>query len=431
VNGESVERVHLHHVRRWALWTTPSRVVALILTVNSVAVLVVVTGAVRFSLSRSDVLRFLLLAALAVGYTAVSQRIERARQLLGRDTVYADVTSTWTLPAAVLLPGTLTAALIVVVFLQRWLLPSSQSEGRSRPHRFVYTAAATLLTCAAVSGALAMVGMHLRARDVASDVRVLLVAVPIYICVATLIIGLAVYVSTGTRKPAALLGSWSENGLELATLVLGAMTALSLLYAPWAAVLVLPAVFLLQHQALLRQLVEAATTDVKTELLNAMAWRQVAQREIARVSQRGGSVAILVLDMDHFKRINDEHGHLAGDAALKCVGSALADELRGYDAVGRFGGEEFVAVLPSIDGSDATHAAERLRRRIESLAVPLPVGDQAVSISVSIGVALCPDHGDALDDVLRAADDAMYQAKQAGRNTVRVASAASLPAAPS
>jgi diguanylate cyclase (GGDEF)-like protein len=128
-----------------------------------------------------------------------------------------------------------------------------------------------------------------------------------------------------------------------------------------------------------------------------------------------------VLDMDHFKHINDEHGHLAGDAALKCVGAALADELRGYDAVGRFGGEEFVALLPGIDASDAGHAAERLRRRIESLAVPLPGGDRVVSVSASIGVALCPDHGDSLDDVLRAADDAMYQAKQAGRNTVRVA----------
>jgi diguanylate cyclase (GGDEF)-like protein len=89
--------------------------------------------------------------------------------------------------------------------------------------------------------------------------------------------------------------------------------------------------------------------------------------------------------------------------------------------LGRFGGEEFVAVLPNIDASGAQHAAERLRRRIASLAVPVPGGDQTVSLSASIGAALCPDHGDSLDDVLRAADDAMYQAKQAGRNAVRVA----------
>ncbi|HEY3713816.1 MAG TPA: GGDEF domain-containing protein [Jatrophihabitantaceae bacterium] len=264
--------------------------------------------------------------------------------------------------------------------------------------------------------------MNVHTHDAAATA--ILVAIPIYICVDTLIIALAIRISTGTRKLSDLFGSWSENGLELATLVLGAVTALSVLYAPWAAVLVLPAVFLLQHQALLRQLVEAATTDVKTDLLNATAWRQVAQREVTRVSQRGGSAAILVLDMDHFKRINDQHGHLVGDVALRSVGAALADELRGYDAVGRFGGEEFVAVLPDTDVAGAEHAAERLRLRIESLAVPVHGSDETLAVTASIGVALCPEHGDSVDDVLRAADDAMYEAKRAGRNAVRTAPAA-------
>jgi diguanylate cyclase (GGDEF)-like protein len=128
--------------------------------------------------------------------------------------------------------------------------------------------------------------------------------------------------------------------------------------------------------------------------------------------------------MDHFKRINDQHGHLVGDVALKSVGAALADELRGYDAVGRFGGEEFVAVLPDTDVAGAEHAAERLRLRIESLAVPVHGSDETLAVTASIGVALCPEHGDSVDDVLRAADDAMYEAKRAGRNAVRTAPAA-------
>ena len=127
----------------------------------------------------------------------------------------------------------------------------------------------------------------------------------------------------------------------------------------------------------------------------------------------------IVLDMDHFKDINDQHGHLSGDAALKSVGAALADELRGYDAVGRFGGEEFVAVLPDTDTAGAENAAQRLRRRIEQLRIE--TFGETISVTASIGVALCPEHGDDVDDVLRAADDAMYEAKRAGRNTVRAA----------
>lgn len=419
-------------VRCWALWTAPRRVVALVLVVYTLATFTAVWSLPRQSVDGVDLFRCCALVVLTIGYYAATQRLGRARWLLGQaeGAPYVTVDATWMLPAALLLPSNLMLAVIVVAYLLQWIYASAQSGSRPRTYRFLYTLAAGVLACFAVRAAISTAGVGADSPNASRAVLAFAIAIPLYLCVNTAIVALAMFLNSGTRRPARLFGSWSENGLELATLVFGAITAASLLYAPWAAVLVLPAVFLLQYQALLRQLVAAATTDVKTELLNATAWRQVAQREVTRVSQRGGSLAILVLDMDHFKRINDEHGHLAGDAALKCVGAALAEELRGYDAVGRFGGEEFVALLPGIDATDAEHAAERLRGRIESLAVPLPHGDRTVSLSVSIGVALCPDRGDSLDDVLRAADDAMYQAKQAGRNTVRMASAAAgLPAA--
>jgi diguanylate cyclase (GGDEF)-like protein len=426
-----MKRVRPPSVRRWELWTAQARVIALVVAVDVVALSVTVLAAVHQTVAASDLVRFAGLSVLAVGYTAFSSRVERTWLLLAvsRGTTYVDFLSVWTFAAAVLLPTSLMAPLVVAIYLQAWLRASVQPAGRPRLYRHIYTLAAKLIAAYCTAQAVTNVDTSGLTRGAAGAVSALAVGVFVFFIVDTAVVALALYVSGTGSRPSEFFTSWSENGLDLATLVLGAMTALSLVYAPWAAVLVLPAVFLLQHQALLRQLVEAATTDVKTELLNAMAWRQVAQREITRASQRGGSVAILVLDMDHFKHINDEHGHLAGDAALKCVGAARADELRGYDALGRFGGEEFVAVLPSIDASDARHAAERLRRRIESLEVLLPDSDQTVRISASIGVALSPDHGDSLDDVLRAADDAMYQAKRAGRNTVRVAPApAWLPA---
>jgi diguanylate cyclase (GGDEF)-like protein len=421
-----MKRVRPRSARQWELWTAPPPVIALVLAVDVVALSLTVLAAVHQTVATSDLVRFAGLLVLALGYTAFSSRIERTWLLLAvsRGTTYVDFLSVWTFAAAVLLPTSLMAPLVVAIYLQAWLRASVQPAGRPRLYRHIYTLAAKLIAAYCTAQAVMNIDTSGLTRGAAGAVSALAAGVLVFFVVDTTVVALALYVSGTGSRPSEFFTSWSENGVDLATLVLGAMTALSLVYAPWAAVLVLPAVFLLQYQALLRQLVEAATTDVKTELLNATAWRQVAQREITRASQRGGSVAVVVLDMDYFKRINDAHGHLAGDAALKCVGAALADELRGHDAVGRFGGEEFVAALPDIDASDAGYAAERLRRRIESLAVPVPGRDQTLNVTASIGVALCPDHGDSLDDVLCAADDALYKAKRAGRNTVRLVPAA-------
>jgi diguanylate cyclase (GGDEF)-like protein len=220
------------------------------------------------------------------------------------------------------------------------------------------------------------------------------------------------------------LGTWSDNVLEFATLGLGAVTAGLVVSVPLLALVVLPAVFLLQHHALIRQLVEAATIDAKTELLNAATWRRLAEGELERAERQHTMTAVLVIDMDRFKQINDVYGHLAGDTALKAVGEALADELRGYDAVGRFGGEEFVALLPGVDGPAARGVGERVRRRIESLAVDVERrngGTSLMRVTASIGAAAAPGTGSSLDDLLRAADDALYAAKDSGRNTVRLA----------
>jgi diguanylate cyclase (GGDEF)-like protein len=423
IDRRIVVRAHLAPVRRWGLWTAPRRVVALVLTVGAVACLAVVASVALESVTATDLARFGGLALLGCGYVATCRRIEASHRLVatGMGAVYADVMSVWALAAAVLLPVYLAASLVAFLYLQSLLSTSALPDGRPRPYRHAYNAAAMVLACAVVGVTVAPISQLAGTHGMAGALLALVVAVPVFAVVDTLVVAAAMYLNSGTKRPAALFGSWSENALEVATLLLGAVTALSIIYAPWAAVLVLPAVFLLQHQALLRQLVAAATTDVKTELLNATAWRQIARREVARASQRGGSAAILVLDMDHFKRINDQHGHLAGDATLKAVGAALADELRGYDAVGRFGGEEFVAVLPDTDTTGAEHAAQRLRRRIEALAITAPGNAETLSVTASIGVALCPGHGAALDDVLHAADDAMYEAKRAGRNAVRLA----------
>jgi len=166
------------------------------------------------------------------------------------------------------------------------------------------------------------------------------------------------------------------------------------------------------YQGRLEQL---ATTDGLTGCLNRRQFRELAQRELAQ-AQRGGSPASLImLDADHFKLFNDRHGHLAGDQALKSLVGAAQDQLREYDILGRWGGEEFAALLPRTSRAQALKVAERIRSAVEALSM------EAASrggITISAGVAQSREIGESLDELLARADAALYRAKDLGRNRV-------------
>jgi diguanylate cyclase (GGDEF)-like protein len=225
------------------------------------------------------------------------------------------------------------------------------------------------------------------------------------------------------------VGPREDAALELATLVLGLLMTAALRTMPLCAPLVLLPMALLQRGALVAQLEEVAATDVKTKLLNALAWQQVAERELAALRHESAAGAVLIIDLDHFKDVNDRLGHLVGDAALVCVGDNLKRVLRQHDIVGRFGGEEFVALLPRIDVRTALLIAERVRACIRAVSqaefCPADAGvdGPAMQLSASIGVATFPDHGNEIDELLRAADTALYVAKRAGRDRVALAGA--------
>ena len=408
---------------QWALWHTPKRVIALVVAVDSVAILVSVAAIFHSSVTGSDLLRFGLLASMSVAYLEVSRQVEQRRRLFLTSSSHINVTSVWTLPAAVLLPQTLAICLVVLVYVHLWFRAWRHVESTSG-YRSGYSAAGVVVTCIAVSAMLGAFGLRDSANSAtASALLALVVAIAAYPVISAVLVATAIFVSTGRKRPSALIGSWSENALELATLALGGVTAALIVRAPWLALIVLPAVFMLQHHALIKQLVDAATIDTKTELLNASAWRLLAERELERAERQGTATAVLVIDMDRFKQVNDVYGHLAGDTALKAVAEALADELRGYDAVGRFGGEEFVALLPGVGPHAARRVGERIRQRIASLSVGVESragGTKLVSLTASIGVASAPAKQSRLDDLLRAADDALYTAKGDGRNAVRL-----------
>jgi diguanylate cyclase (GGDEF)-like protein len=403
----------------WALWQASVRVRVVVLVVDAAAVLLSVFALTGSTITASDLLRFGLLASMSVAYLELTRQVERRRRLFTESgATHIDVSSVWTFAGAVVLPPGLAALLAAVVMWHLWMRSWRHVDG-VRLHRIIYSTAAVGLTCVIVS-------MTLRAwHDEITPNLVLLLAAAIvlYRVLNRLLILLAVALDSGLPSLSGICGTASANALEFSTLILGAATAVLLVQVPPLAVMVLPAVFLLQHRALLKQLVEAATIDTKTELLNAGAWRQLAQRELGRAERQRSATAVLVVDMDHFKRLNDTYGHLAGDDALKLVGEALSAELRGYDAVGRFGGEEFVALLPAVGASTAAGVAERIRARIEALRVTVELrqgGVETIQVTASIGVAVAVG-GVALDDLLGAADEALYAAKGSGRNVVRQA----------
>ena len=139
-------------------------------------------------------------------------------------------------------------------------------------------------------------------------------------------------------------------------------------------------------------------------------------------------LAVALMDIDHFKAVNDTYGHLIGDKALRAVTDALRSQLRGYDLAGRFGGEEFVVLLPQAREQDALSVAERLRAHIAGLSIPVDDRDESagcVTLTISVGVASLDGESRELTDLLAAADAALYHAKETGRNKTHVISATS------
>lgn len=161
-----------------------------------------------------------------------------------------------------------------------------------------------------------------------------------------------------------------------------------------------------------------SVTDSLTGLFNYRSLRDSVRRETDRAGRFGRTLAVLALDLDHFKEINDRYGHAAGDGVLAEFAQRIRYEIREVDVAFRQGGEEFALLLPETDEIGGIAVAERLCEAIRR--VPIEVADLTISVTVSIGIAVFPDHGHTGAAVLRAADEALYAAKRAGRDTFRV-----------
>ena len=166
------------------------------------------------------------------------------------------------------------------------------------------------------------------------------------------------------------------------------------------------------------ELEERALLDDLTKVWNRGAILDLAARELALASVNKHSTGLLLLDIDYFKRVNDQWGHPAGDEVLRQVASRILDGVRPCDAVGRYGGEEFLIVLPQCTEENIFSVGERVR--MEICKVPIVYDEGSVRITVSIGCTVSPDGEHFVDMMIKAADQALYRAKHTGRNRTEI-----------
>jgi diguanylate cyclase (GGDEF)-like protein len=397
-------------------------VLAFLLVTEATAVVAVVLTAAHTTIEPQDVLAFLGLLTCSVALVEVRRRVSVPQP---GTAVVKDMISIWCLPIALLLPPVY--GLLAPIPL---LALTHLRVHTGVLYRRVFTAAAMMLAFGLAGAAFRAVAGSVRIplsgmpSELLTWVAAVLVAAAVRWAVNVSLISVAILTTTsvGWRK---LLMNKDAGTSDAVEICLGVMSTVLAAVNPILVLATIPPVLMLQRAVQYKQLVAAVRRDAKTGLLNAPAWDQEASAALVQADRDGTPLAVLLLDIDHFKRVNDTRGHLAGDHVLRAIAEALPTQLRRGDVVGRFGGEEFVVLLPNTDDREAHTIAERLRRHIANLTVPLdedgPVPAAVVQVTVSIGVATF-DHAchHSHSELLATADRALYRAKNSGRNRVCV-----------
>jgi diguanylate cyclase (GGDEF)-like protein len=423
-DGAGTLRYQNWRPRQWALWRRPKRFIAYLLVSETVAIasLVYILGTVAPSPTTRDWVGLAILAAGATVHIQLTQRQEERRRNRTR-TAIIDLTAVWTFPAAIILPATLSVLLVILLRIQHWFI------ARRPAHNFIFSSITHCLSAALTYlSFVSLGGQHWGVGGVASlrEFGIVVVAGAVFEAVQILYISGILALSTPGRPSVhTVLGSKADNLLEAITIGLGAVTAVLLVVLPPAVAIMAVVTVVFNRLAELEQLQDDVRTDPKTQVFNMRGWTESAERALARAGKSADPLAVLMIDLDYFKWINDTYGHPAGDDVLRGLAQLLDDVTRPSDVVGRFGGEEFLVLLPETDQAGAAGTGERIRGAVAALRIPTTNkrGDQTTVTdrTASIGVAVYPDHGTSLQALMQAADAAVYEAKEGGRNQVRMA----------
>ena len=416
----TVWREHPYSPRNWALWRRRPRVVLFMLGSEALAVAVLaISLAHSQALVPRDWVNFGILAAGATVHIQLTQRQEERRRNR-KKTVLIDLTAVWTFSAAMILPVPLILFVIFVVRLQHWFI------ARRPAHNFIFSSITHGLAGVLAHLTYTSLGPHFSGSgwsDFLYEFATIALTGAIYEAIQIVYVGGALALGMSSEPTVRnVLGSPADNMLEAITIGLGAVTAILLATVPPMVAVMAVVTVVFNRLAELDQLQNDVRTDPKTGILNMRGWSESAERALERTARSGDQLALLMVDLDHFKWINDTFGHPAGDDVLRTVAQTLDEVTRPSDLVGRFGGEEFLILLPDIDEEATWDAAERIRVAIAKLHIvttdkrgdPATIADR----TTSIGVARHPRHGDTLERLLHSADAAVYLAKENGRDQV-------------
>ncbi|MDX6248109.1 MAG: hypothetical protein QOF10_1469 [Kribbellaceae bacterium] len=408
-------------VRQWALWTLTVPAFALVMLVDLSAIGYGIKAFADLpSLRGVDVVFALTVSALIAVEGA--RRVESRRRRGGP--LHKDLAPAWMIAAAIVLHPAL--AIVVAVLLRVWWRIRA---GKCIPYRWAFSTAVHVLAVGAAHA------VFISARGMTGDNSLGLVlsmaaAAVAYLATDTLLCGLAISLIVPGSGRRDTVGDKDDLCVDATAATLGCLLAAATLITPWFAFVAIPITLTAQRALLLGQLESEAQTDPKTSLGRVDWWRRRTEELLRASRTQREPMAVLLIDIDHFKQVNDKHGHLVGDEALRAVATILRSAIRTKDVIGRFGGEEFVIALPDTDLPDATITADRLRSAVA--ASPLAamcagvlddpeLDPDTFHLTVSIGVAVYPSDGQTVDDLLQRADRAMYAAKAAGRDRVRLA----------
>ena len=360
-------------------------------------------------------LLFAMLLACATGSVEATHRINVAHGIL-----YHNMQAVWYVAAAALLPPFYALLLPLVLGPYRIVrMP------RGIPYRRMFTASACALAYGTTGAVFHLLPASLAGSGPGSGDHVVTWFLLLVCCalLGLIINNTVLIIAIKLTDPAARFWklTFERDGLvaDVCMLSLAVLITLPAAFSPVLLVFVLPIVVVMRRFVMHAQLINAARIDAKTGLLNATTWQREAEVEVSRAIRTGSPLAIAIADIDHFKAVNDEHGHLAGDAVLTLMAATMAALLRDYDVLSRFGGEEFAICLPHTDAGEALRVAERLRTKIAQIGAIAP-STVEVRVTISIGVAVLECSSRSLDELVLAADSALYQAKAAGRNCVKI-----------
>ena len=412
--------------RAWPVWALPRGLAIFIVVLTAVYTAALGVTATMAHVHPWDLFVF---AALLLCIATTVELTKRAGENAG---VIKDVWGVWELPIAILLPPVF--ALVAPLFQ----VTLAQYRIRRIPlHRRVFSAAAVGLSYGLASVAFHGVGPlvlgpgvlvdpgHYSHAQVAGWLLVVAAAGVLQWAANLALVLPAIKSSDPSLRMRDMIFDRERVQNDVAELSVAVLVTFGVATSLVTIVFALPFVTLLQRSLRHAQLLNASRMDSKTGLLNAGTWEREAASEVARAVRTRSPLALILIDVDHFKMVNDLHGHLAGDKALRAIAHVFRIFLRDYDLAGRFGGEEFAVLLPQTSAADARHIAERVRLHIAE--TPIEISDDpaaaAVQITVSMGVAALGQTwerttGSQLTDLLAGADRALYQAKNAGRNHV-------------